>query len=144
MVKDIAIIVKGQDVFRKTPEGIAYLGTEWYVLQNHEFLALSHLHLSRAMNPVVRGDIVVADFLNSVGGYRHKERRDALLDILDVDLDWHMHAISDGERRRVQLVMGLMGEWDVLLLDEVSFFHYPCCSTAVTNYTYDRSLLIWM
>lgn len=73
----------------------------------------------RAMNPVVRGDIVVSDFLNSIGGYRHKERRDKLLDILDVDLDWHMHAISDGERRRVQLVMGLMGEWDVLLLDEV-------------------------
>ena len=81
----------------------------------------------RAMNPVVRGDIVVRDFLNSVGGYRHKARRDQLLDILDVDLDWHMHAISDGERRRVQLVMGLMGEWDVLLLDEVSFpyaFYY--------------------
>lgn len=30
-----------------------------------------------------------------------------------------MHQISDGERRRVQLCMGLMGEWDVLLLDEV-------------------------
>lgn len=77
------------------------------------------------MNPVVRGDIVVADFLNSVGGYRHKERRDILLDILDVDLDWHMHAISDGERRRVQLVMGLMGEWDVLLLDEVRLTYKP-------------------
>ncbi|KAJ3001726.1 hypothetical protein NUW54_g6250 [Trametes sanguinea] len=73
----------------------------------------------RAMNPVVRGDIVVSDFLNSVGGYRHKARRDLLLDILDVDLDWHMHQISDGERRRVQLVMGLMADWDVLLLDEV-------------------------
>lgn len=74
----------------------------------------------RAMNPVVRGDIVVEDFLNSVGGYRHKDRRDKLLDILDVDLDWHMHKISDGERRRVQLVMGLMADWDVLLLDEVT------------------------
>jgi hypothetical protein len=71
------------------------------------------------MNPVVRGDIVVEHFLNSVGGYRHKERRDRLLDILDVDLDWHMHSISDGERRRVQLCMGLMIPWDVLLLDEV-------------------------
>jgi len=37
-----------------------------------------------------------------------------------VDLDWHMHQISDGERRRVQLVMGLMSDWDVLLLDEVT------------------------
>jgi CCR4-NOT complex subunit CAF16 len=71
------------------------------------------------MNPVVRGDIVVSVFLDSVGGYRHKERRDHLLDILDIDLGWHMHAISDGERRRVQLCMGLMSPWDVLLLDEV-------------------------
>lgn len=74
------------------------------------------------MNPVVRGDIVVSVFLDSVGGYRHKERRDRLLDILDIDLDWHMHKLSDGERRRVQLCMGLMAPWDVLLLDEVSSY----------------------
>jgi CCR4-NOT complex subunit CAF16 len=73
------------------------------------------------MNPVVRGDIIVSAFLDSVGGYRHKERRDVLLDILDIDLDWHMHTISDGERRRVQLCMGLMSPWDVLLLDEVLY-----------------------
>lgn len=42
------------------------------------------------MNPVVRSDIVVSRFLDSVGGYRHKERRDRLLDILDVDVDWYV------------------------------------------------------
>lgn len=68
----------------------------------------------------MRSDIVVSHFLDSVGGYRHRERRDRLLKILDVDLDWRMHQISDGERRRVQLCMGLMAEWDVLLLDEVT------------------------
>ncbi|KAF8718318.1 hypothetical protein AX14_011901 [Amanita brunnescens Koide BX004] len=94
--------VKGRDVFRDTPGGITYLGTEW------------------AMNPVVRSDIVVSAFLDSVGGYRHKERRDHLLDILDIDLNWHMHQISDGERRRVQLCFGLMVPWDILLLDEVT------------------------
>ena len=31
-----------------------------------------------------------------------------------------MHQISDGERRRVQLCMGLMAPWDILLLDEVT------------------------
>lgn len=36
------------------------------------------------------------------------------------DAHRRMHQISDGERRRVQLCMGLMGEWDVLLLDEVT------------------------
>lgn len=81
--------------------------------------ALTNHALTRAMNPVVRGDILVSNFLDSVGGYRYKERRDLLLEILDVDLDWHMHTISDGERRRVQLCMGLMAPWDILLLDEV-------------------------
>jgi len=95
------VLVSGKDTFRQTPEGIAFLGSEW------------------AMNAVVRSDIVVSRFLDSVGGYRHKERRDKLLDILDVDLDWHMHTIS-GERRRVQLTMGLMQPWDILLLDEVT------------------------
>lgn len=94
--------ILGQDVFMNPPGGVVYLGTEW------------------SSNPVVRSDIVVSHFLDSVGGYRHRERRDRLLEILDVDLDWHMHQISDGERRRVQLCMGLMTEWDVLLLDEVT------------------------
>ncbi|PWN33235.1 uncharacterized protein FA14DRAFT_135343 [Meira miltonrushii] len=94
--------VFGKDVFHQAPGGITYLGTEW------------------AMNPVVRSDIQVAAFLDSVGGYRHKERRDQLLDILDVNTNWRMHAISDGERRRVQLTMGLMEPWNVLLLDEVT------------------------
>lgn len=31
-----------------------------------------------------------------------------------------MHAISDGQRRRVQIVLGLLEPWDVLLLDEVT------------------------
>lgn len=34
-------------------------------------------------NPVVRSDLLVSHFLDSVGGYRHKERRDRLLDILE-------------------------------------------------------------
>ncbi|KAJ7276378.1 P-loop containing nucleoside triphosphate hydrolase protein [Mycena haematopus] len=102
LVHGADIRIMDRDVFRDSPPGVNFLGTEW------------------AMNPVVRGDIVVSSFLDSVGGYRHKERRDTLLDILDVDLDWHMHNISDGERRRVQLVFGLMAPYDVLLLDEVT------------------------
>jgi len=102
LIKDADVKIKGLDVFYQFPEGVTFLGTEW------------------AMNPVIRNDIVVSNFLDSVGGYRHKGRRDLLLDLLDIDLDWHMHNISDGERRRVQLCMGLMVPWDVLLLDEVT------------------------
>lgn len=42
------------------------------------------------------------------------------MEILDIDLGWHMHAVSDGERRRVQLAMGLLRPWNFLLLDEIT------------------------
>ncbi|KAM0755077.1 P-loop containing nucleoside triphosphate hydrolase protein [Meredithblackwellia eburnea MCA 4105] len=94
--------VMGEQVFFGSGKGVTYLGTEW------------------ASNPVVKSDILVSHFIDSVGGYRHPERRDHLLDILDVDLTWRMHQISDGERRRVQIVAGLMAPWELLLLDEVT------------------------
>ena len=62
----------------------------------------------------------VPTLLRSVGGDFYKERRDELIRILDVDVNWRLHAISDGERRRVQLVMGLLRPWRVLLLDEIT------------------------
>ena len=61
---------------RANQQGVVYLGTEW------------------ASNPVVRSDIVVSHFLDSVGGYRHKARRDKLLALLDVDLDWYVNPRS--------------------------------------------------
>lgn len=72
------------------------------------------------MNPIVRSDIAVPELLKSVGGDHYPERRDELVRILDVDLSWHLHAVSDGERRRVQLCMGLLRPWTVLLLDEIT------------------------
>ena len=58
--------------------------------------------------------------LASVGGDYYVARRDELVEILDIDLRWRMHAVSDGERRRVQLAMGLVRPWRVLLLDEIT------------------------
>ena len=47
-------------------------------------------------------------------------RRDRLIEVLGVDRDWHMHAISDGQRRRVQLLLGLVRPREILLLDEIT------------------------
>ncbi len=47
-------------------------------------------------------------------------RRARLIRLLGVDLDWHMHRVSDGQRRRVQLLLGLMRVRELLLLDEVT------------------------
>ncbi|CAK7893042.1 hypothetical protein CAAN1_01S12860 [[Candida] anglica] len=81
---------------------ITYLGTEW------------------AANPVVKRDIPVKLLVSSIGGETYPERRDELISIMDLDPDWSMAYISDGERRRVQLVMGLLKPWRLLLLDEVT------------------------
>jgi CCR4-NOT complex subunit CAF16 len=47
-------------------------------------------------------------------------RRERLIEILGVDRDWHMDRVSAGQRRRVQLLLGLMHPTEVLLLDEAT------------------------
>jgi CCR4-NOT complex subunit CAF16 len=81
---------------------VTYLGTEWI------------------SNTVVKQDIPVARLLRSQGAERYPERTAELLEILDVDPGWKMHEVSDGQRRRVQIVLGLLMPWEVLLLDEVT------------------------
>ncbi|CAI0434486.1 unnamed protein product [Linum tenue] len=48
------------------------------------------------------------------------DRREKLIELLDIDLRWRMHKVSDGQRRRVQICMGLLYPYKVLLLDEVT------------------------
>jgi CCR4-NOT complex subunit CAF16 len=97
-----SISICGVDPFKEGLEGVTYLGLEW------------------VLNPIVRTDIGVNELLRSVGGDAYPARRDELVAMLDIDTNWRMHAVSDGERRRVQLAMGLVRPWTVLLLDEIT------------------------
>lgn len=96
------INICGVDPFKESLEGATYLGLEW------------------VLNPIVRNDIGVVELLRSVGGDAFPDRRDELVSMLDIDTNWRMHAVSDGERRRVQLAMGLLRPWTVLFLDEIT------------------------
>lgn len=51
---------------------------------------------------------------------QYPERRDELVEMLGIDLHWRMHQLSDGQRRRVQLLLGLIRPFKVLLLDEIT------------------------
>ncbi|RPB16145.1 P-loop containing nucleoside triphosphate hydrolase protein [Morchella conica CCBAS932] len=84
------LLIGGVDPFKMGLEGVTYLGLEW------------------VLNPIVRNDIYVHELLASVGGNAYPTRRDELIRILDID------------RRRVQLTMGLLRPWSILLLDEVT------------------------
>lgn len=68
----------------------------------------------------MRGDVAVNRLLKTAGAEHYPERTMQLLDIMDANPEWHMNATSDGERRRVQIVMGLMKPFKALLLDEVT------------------------
>jgi CCR4-NOT complex subunit CAF16 len=50
----------------------------------------------------------------------YPERRDELVEMLGIDLNWRMHQLSDGQRRRVQLLLGLVRPFQILLLDEIT------------------------
>jgi CCR4-NOT complex subunit CAF16 len=64
-------------------------------------------------------DIVVGDILARTPGL-DRVRADRLLGILEIDPAWHMHRVSDGQRRRVQILLGLLRPARLLLLDEVT------------------------
>lgn len=64
-------------------------------------------------------DIAVGEILASRRGI-DPARRDGLLEILDIDPSWRMHRVSDGQRRRVQILLDLVRAPRVLLLDEVT------------------------
>lgn len=65
-------------------------------------------------------DVAVSRLLKTLGAERHADRCAELLEIMDVNPNWHMNAISCGQRRRVQIILGLLEPWDLLLLDEVT------------------------
>lgn len=48
------------------------------------------------------------------------ERRDYLYRLLEVEPTWRMHELSDGQRRRVQLLLGLIRPFDLLVMDEIT------------------------
>jgi CCR4-NOT complex subunit CAF16 len=50
----------------------------------------------------------------------YPDRRDELVRMLGIDLNWHMHQLSDGQRRRVQIMLGLVRPFKILLLDEIT------------------------
>ncbi|KAL6941894.1 hypothetical protein ACO0QE_003055 [Hanseniaspora vineae] len=80
-----------------------YFGTEW------------------CHQEIINRDIGVLELLDSLGYSQHfKARGDLLISILEIDVNWRMFKLSDGLKRRVQLVMGLLKPFKVLLLDEVT------------------------
>ncbi|KAL6340245.1 hypothetical protein AAG906_040681 [Vitis piasezkii] len=86
---------------------LSYLGGSW------------SKNIGSAGEVPLQGDFSAEHMIFGVEGI-NPVRRDKLVDLLDIDLQWRMHKVSDGQRRRVQICMGLLHPFQVLLLDEVT------------------------
>jgi CCR4-NOT complex subunit CAF16 len=60
----------------------------------------------------MQGDIAAGKMIFGVEGV-DPQRRQQLIDLLEIDLDWRLNKVSDGQRRRVQICMGLLKPYQV-------------------------------
>jgi CCR4-NOT complex subunit CAF16 len=65
------------------------------------------------------GNSSVATMLGLLEGWT-EERRDMIVDRFGIDLDWKVNQLSDGKKRRVQLLLAFVKPSELLLLDEVT------------------------
>ena len=112
MVGEDAVRVLGRPPFhdiKLTCDGeLSYLGAQWR----------RNIGSAGADVPL-QGDISARQMIEGVANV-DQARRERLVKLLDVDLDWSMKALSDGQRRRVQICLGLLKPYKVLLCDEIT------------------------
>lgn len=49
---------------------------------------------------------------------QHRDRRDELVKCLGIDLNWRMNECSDGQRKKVRIMIKLLRPWKVCIIDE--------------------------
>lgn len=112
MVPEGSLKVMGQPPFHTTQlttsGALSYIGGNW-----ERDVAFAGYAVP------LQGDIPAGQMLSSVPDV-DPARRQRLIEVLDINPQWRMHHVSDGQRRRVQLAMGLLREFKVLLLDEIT------------------------
>lgn len=108
---DDAVRILGKSAFHDTSLNFerAYLDTEW---------GLRTVAFAGYGCPL-QADIPVHGMMKALQA-QYPERRDELIELLGIDVNWRMHQVSDGQRRRVQIFIGLIRPFKILLLDEVT------------------------
>mmetsp|Transcript_9786 Transcript_9786/g.24427 ORF Transcript_9786/g.24427 Transcript_9786/m.24427 type:complete len:314 (-) Transcript_9786:99-1040(-) len=113
MVNRETIRILGRPAFHDTSllcsGDLSYLGNSW-----RRDIAFAGYGVA------LQGDFSAGELIKSHGKGVSEERRKKLVDLLRIDEDWRMMRVSDGQRRRVQICMGLLRPYKVLLLDEIT------------------------
>jgi len=102
--------------------GLSYLGNNW-----------SRTVAFAASNVAYQCDIAVGEMSTKLQA-EFPERRDRLVKLLGINLDWRMHQVSDGQRRRVQIMLGLIRPFKVLFMDEITVDLDICARQDLLNF----------
>ena len=105
------ISVKGHDPFRETicNSFITYINNEWGMR------TVAYC----GYNVPLQSSICVKDMSKYIKK-QFPERNSELLKILDINEEWKLNCISEGQRKRVQLYLNLIKPFDICLLDEIT------------------------
>jgi len=108
---DGCVRVLGLNAFRDTKLNFhrAYLDCAW---------GMTSVAFASSGVPLM-ADIPVHAFMEKLQK-SYPERRDELVEMLQINPNWRMNELSDGQRRRVQILVGLIRPFKVLLLDEIT------------------------
>lgn len=108
---DESVRVLGKSVFYDTSLNFerSYLDTDW---------GMRTVSFAGYGCPL-QADIAVREMMKKLQS-EYPERREELLKLLRIDPEWRMHQVSDGQRRRVQIFIGLLRPFKILFLDEVT------------------------
>ncbi|GAX84364.1 hypothetical protein CEUSTIGMA_g11786.t1 [Chlamydomonas eustigma] len=124
MVDKTAISVIGRPPFHDTQltcsGQLSYLGTSWR--KDVAFAGYGvplQVSVDDGYGVPLQGDISAGKMIYGVEGV-DPERRTKLIQLLDIDVYQRLNTMSDGQRRRVQICMGLLKPYEVLLLDEIT------------------------
>ncbi len=105
-----SVLTLGRPAFYQTlgVSGINYLGNGW--VQTVAFAG---------NNIPFQADIAISEMAAHLQE-EFPERSAELMEILEIDPEWRMHLVSDGQRRRCQILLGLLRPFQLLLLDELT------------------------
>ena len=112
MVPKDKVLIHGREAFYDTglttSGQLSYIGGNW-----QRDVAFAGYGVTLA------GDFPAKKMLDSIPNV-DPARKKRIIEVLDINPEWRMHQVSDGQRRRVQLAYGLMVPYSVLLLDEIT------------------------